>query len=187
MTSPPITRHLEGDWAIRQGSTYGFAMRIMSEGELIDTSGMTAQMKIRKTDWDGEVQIDATTANGKLVVGYSPGKVARSTAYIVGSQVIPVTGPNGFIYECTVAGTSHATDPPAWPTVIGQTVTDGTVTWRCESTDDTLYNLYLLLDAAYTATLVDWGKGVWDLELIDGSYVMRLYQGVARLSREATY
>lgn len=54
---------------------------------------------------------------------------AASTAYTVGAVVRPSTG-NGFLYRCSVAGTSAAAEP-AWPTVIGQTVTDGTVTWTC--------------------------------------------------------
>lgn len=32
-------------------------------------------------------------------------------------------------YQCTVAGTSGATEP-VWPTVVGATVVDGTVTWK---------------------------------------------------------
>lgn len=52
-----------------------------------------------------------------------------ATAYTLGESVEPTVG-NGKRYECTVAGTSHATTEPTWPTVtIGQTVTDGTVTW----------------------------------------------------------
>lgn len=36
---------------------------------------------------------------------------------------------NGLTFQCTVGGTSHATDEPTWPTTIGGTVTDGTITW----------------------------------------------------------
>lgn len=51
-----------------------------------------------------------------------------STAYSVGALAYPTTK-NGFVYECTVAGTSGATEP-TWPTTEGDTVTDGTVTWQ---------------------------------------------------------
>lgn len=54
-----------------------------------------------------------------------------ATAYAVRQWVTPSTGPAGYAYECTVAGTSHATVEPTWPTTLGQTVTDGTVTWTC--------------------------------------------------------
>jgi hypothetical protein len=52
---------------------------------------------------------------------------ADSTAYAVGDVVRPATG-NGHLYRCIVAGTT-ASSPPTFPTVSGQTVTDGTVTW----------------------------------------------------------
>jgi len=57
---------------------------------------------------------------------------AVATAYTLGQSVEPTT-PNTYRYVVTVAGTSHATTEPTWPTTVGNTVTDGTVTWRCES------------------------------------------------------
>lgn len=53
-----------------------------------------------------------------------------STAYLVGDQRVPTT-PNGYYYQVTVAGTSGAS-APTWPTTIGNTVSDGGVTWRCQ-------------------------------------------------------
>ena len=38
------------------------------------------------------------------------------------------TASNGFIYRCTVAGTTGGVEP-TWPTTTGATVVDGTVTW----------------------------------------------------------
>lgn len=56
---------------------------------------------------------------------------AASAAYSVGALVAPTTGNDlGHYFKATVAGTSGATEP-TWPTVVGQTVTDGTVTWVC--------------------------------------------------------
>lgn len=52
---------------------------------------------------------------------------ANSTAYTLGQIVRPATG-NGHLYICIVAGTSGGT-VPTWPTVAGQVVTDGAVTW----------------------------------------------------------
>lgn len=60
----------------------------------------------------------------------APANWAAATAYVVDGCVKP-TSPNSFWYKCTVAGTSHATVQPTWPTTVGGTVTDGTVTWKC--------------------------------------------------------
>lgn len=56
-----------------------------------------------------------------------------TTAYTAGSfpngysQVHPVT-PNGYIYQCLIAGTSGGSEP-AWSTHVDYKITDGTVTW----------------------------------------------------------
>ena len=57
--------------------------------------------------------------------------------------VTPVTK-NGRKYICTGAGTSGGTEP-TWPTTIGQTVADGTVTWTCS--EMSLPNILSRLDA----------------------------------------
>lgn len=53
---------------------------------------------------------------------------AVATAYAVNDIVRPTAG-NGHVYMCIVAGTSHASVQPTWPTVARQTVVDNTVTW----------------------------------------------------------
>lgn len=57
------------------------------------------------------------------------GGVAKTTSSPV-SFVVPTVS-NGYYYKCTVAGTTAASPEPTWPTSIGGTVTDGTVTWTC--------------------------------------------------------
>lgn len=57
---------------------------------------------------------------------------ATATAYSLGDLVEPTT-PNGKVYKCTTAGTSHASTEPTWPTAsIGSTVSDGTVVWTLQ-------------------------------------------------------
>jgi hypothetical protein len=54
------------------------------------------------------------------------------TAYDVGDRVQPTT-PNGYVYECTSAGTTNNTEPTFPTGAIGDTVVDGTVTWTLRS------------------------------------------------------
>ncbi|MBM4137215.1 MAG: hypothetical protein FJ241_10360 [Nitrospira sp.] len=71
--------------------------------------------------WDYQYGADYVPSQGS---GWVTG-----TGYALNAVVIP-TVPNNFRYECIVAGTSGASEP-VWPTSIGGTVADGTVTWRC--------------------------------------------------------
>lgn len=56
-----------------------------------------------------------------------------STAYSVGNIVrATALQASGLVFRCITAGTSASTQP-AWPTDIGSTIIDGTVTWRAIS------------------------------------------------------
>jgi len=71
----------------------------------------------------------AATLPAAYTTTLSTAATARSTTAL-GTILKPSTGKeNGYIYECTTAGTSSA--EPAWPTVPGQSVTDGTVVFIC--------------------------------------------------------
>lgn len=77
--------------------------------------------------------VTLTTKVAGIVTANSWGKSrANSTAYRLGEIVRPATG-NGFVYRCSVAGTSGGSIP-TYPTVIGTTVADGGVTWTCVGT-----------------------------------------------------
>jgi len=87
------------------------------------------------TKWDNATaQLlvgDATTAEAVTQTSLDAVKSrtawAAATAYALGGFVRPTTvdNTNEFVYECTTAGTSGATEP-TWPTTDGATVTDGT-------------------------------------------------------------
>lgn len=56
----------------------------------------------------------------------TPGAWAATQAYTVGETVLDS---NNNVQICTTAGTSGATEPASWATVVGATTTDATVTW----------------------------------------------------------
>jgi len=58
---------------------------------------------------------------------------ASSTAYSVG-DIVRATSvqATGLVFRCSIAGTSSSTQP-AWPTDIGSTIVDNTVTWTAIS------------------------------------------------------
>lgn len=60
---------------------------------------------------------------------YAASARANSTAYAQDDYYLPAS-PNGYVYKCTVAGTS-AGSPPTFSTTIGDTFADGTATFRC--------------------------------------------------------
>lgn len=63
---------------------------------------------------------------------------AAGAVFAVGAVVTP-GGASPLVFECTTAGTSAATEP-AWPGVIGATVSDGTaLVWTCRE-DPRLFN-----------------------------------------------
>ena len=53
------------------------------------------------------------------------------TGYSLTDYVAPSV-PNSHSYECSIAGTSGATEP-TWPTTDELTVVDGSITWTCKS------------------------------------------------------
>ncbi len=56
---------------------------------------------------------------------------SASTTISLNEYYTPTT-PNSIMYKCIVAGTTSSTEP-TWPTTIGDTIIDGTVTWECVS------------------------------------------------------
>ena len=53
----------------------------------------------------------------------------NSTAYSVGDVALSASLPSGLVLKCTTGGTTAATKPSFSGAAVGDTVTDGTVTW----------------------------------------------------------
>jgi hypothetical protein len=75
---------------------------------------------------------------------------AATHAYVLGDVVIPAT-PNGSLYMCVAAGTSSGA-APTFPTVVGETVTDGTVVWANMGATITIFSSGSVSWAASTIT-----------------------------------
>ena len=98
------------------------------EAACIEQAAKAVRHKFEDTFLNGEVTGDANSFDGlwKTMKGTA---WTASTAKVLGDRVVPTAGlENGFIYECTTAGTTGGS-APTWNTVEGGTTTDNTVTW----------------------------------------------------------
>lgn len=113
-------------------------------GDVRATLHTTAYVPNRDThDYVNDLTGELATANGYTQGGVViPSKsvvttaadswgTARANSTVVEADwVVRPAAANGFLYRAAVAGTT-ASSPPTFPTVIGQSVADGTVTWSC--------------------------------------------------------
>lgn len=87
--------------------------------------------------WPGGPQALTGNSNGiGNVSGGLSASVPRWTASAsktAGDEVIPNATQNGYTYRCAADGDTGASEP-TWPTSIGATVVDGTLTWECVRT-----------------------------------------------------
>lgn len=71
--------------------------------------------------------------------------------------------------------------------VVDMTTANGRITLGTQGTIPYQYNCILTIDQATTDAFIEWGEGVWDLELTNPFGVTyRWAEGAARLSRAAT-
>ena len=82
-------------------------------------------------------------------------KWTANKEYSVGYIIRPTTV-NGHSYKCTIAGTSHASTQPTWPTTANGTVVDNTVTWI-----ENIYSVRLAVPIKYT----DKSYGLWSVDI----------------------
>lgn len=116
---------------------------------------------------------------------------AVATVTALGKQVEPVT-PNTYYYECTTAGTTHATTEPTWPTTIGNTVTDGTVTWTCMAKKHPTTEIKLALtsgglSSAIAGAALNLGTGITSGSANAITFWMRITNTVATVSDDSSY
>jgi hypothetical protein len=101
------------------------------EAACIELAAKSVRHEFENVFLNGQVSVDANQFDGLWKTLKGTAWVA-ATAYVLGDVRVPTAGlENGFRYECTTAGTSHATTEPTWPTTEGGTVTDGTAVWTC--------------------------------------------------------
>ena len=84
---------------------------------------------------DGSTTFNVPDLRGRPPIGagqLTPPIWVKGTVYTAGYYV-KATASYNYVYECTVGGTSHASTEPSWPTSVGGTVTDNTVTWTCRA------------------------------------------------------
>lgn len=97
---------------------------LASQGEITFVKGEQTPLEIELTpmvDAFGEKIYIYTQKEGTSAAAW-----AATTEYAVGERALLGSGA---VLEATVAGTSDATEPAA-PAFVGETVTDGTVTWK---------------------------------------------------------
>lgn len=123
-----------GKLTCRQDSLENLALFIIGGMETVtQTSGsVTGEAQSVKPDRHyqlGTSSNNLTGARGISALSFSVTATtwAATTAKVAGNLVQPVTTPL-YAYRCTTAGTTGSSEP-TWPTTVGATVTDGTVTW----------------------------------------------------------
>lgn len=112
-------------------TAYSGLEQLIHETDLSDNP-QDLQLYFGSDESAGTRQLQATSNPGTDQITLTPtddlADWVTATAYSLGDYVEPTT-PNGFVYECTTAGTSGGSEP-SWPTSgIGTTVADGTAVW----------------------------------------------------------
>lgn len=151
---------------------YPSALRMLQNGTLdLDTDTLKLALVTSSYtyssahDYFNDITNEVANGNGYTSGGATVGSVTLTTtlanswattwgtgtAYTLGQLVIPST-PNTYIYQCVVAGTSHAATEPTWTTTKGVNNTDNTVTWLNVGKSVTVFDFADVSWAASTIT-----------------------------------
>jgi len=118
--------------------------RLLSITYLQTPSNFSAEIILHNADGDLtslDFEHYETVISYGAFTGVSRSAWATGTAYSLDDVRIPTSGNvNGFQYRCAVAGTSHATTEPTWPTDLGVRVVDEGVTWEMDGDDGDEYS-----------------------------------------------
>lgn len=100
-------------------------------------------------------QLQASSSPGVDNIVLTPTDTLASwvslTGYNLGKKIQPTVG-NGFVYQCTSAGTSGVSEP-TWPTSpLGTTVSDGTCVWTLIATHHPNTEIKLALSSGGLST-----------------------------------
>jgi hypothetical protein len=134
---------------------------------------LSATPSLETDNFWGDVEANdiTPTAGGNTMTGVTASETpanswgltwVTATAYDVGQVIRPVTG-NGNLYRCVVAGTSGAT-APVFPTVFGENVVDGSVTWVNCGMSITVFNGSAETFTVATGTLSPTAAVIYDDE-----------------------
>ena len=95
--------------------------------------------RIRNSQVAADAYYNTVSGRATLMTAANEAPWLHTTAAALNNIVQPTT-PNGLVYIATVAGTTAvgAGNEPTWPTTIGSSVIDATVTWRCHAYDCTM-------------------------------------------------
>ena len=125
-----------GDWVTIQG---------LGAGSAAGVNSFLSKARIPVTVVDANTFTYAVSATSIIPFGTATINREEVTVY-------PITR-NGHKYVATTTGTTGGTEP-TWPTVVGNTVVDGGVTWRCvESSFSNLMPIFAAMDGTNGTTL----------------------------------
>ena len=138
VTCGTVNAHCENDTVIHGVSTIKnntIISNTVSGGLTVDNStGLSQGASLESVDIENNLyEYNYVPSGGISVYGIKGGTSGwkPSTTYRAGSNGYAYpTVLNGYVYHASIAGTTGATEP-VWPTTIGNTVTDGGVTWTC--------------------------------------------------------
>lgn len=135
------------NWAANTAYALGARRKATAAALGIHFEVTTAGTSHATTEPTWTTTVGGTTNDGTVVwtTRGSANAWVANTAYVLGDRVHATTAATAarqnYVWECTTAGTSHATTEPTWTTTTPDTSTntDGTVTWtlrKCSTWDN---------------------------------------------------